>query len=260
MASSPRMRYKSRRLPVRALGPGGKILDRDGFAMPVQIARSLVGSLLLLMLAAWSVGPAAAAPYVVTGVPVDVTAADAVTARDQAILEGQRKAFAMLMEQQLGPEQAATIKTPSDDHLSAMIENFEVESERISGVRYVGVLTFRFDQASVDAATGKAPDPTAEVVTDAMPSGPVRTITVDVPIGSLRDWLEVQRRLSVIRTVQRTDVRGIARTEGELNLVFFGDEAALQQALAQQQLTLSKDDQRWVLQLGSDGGAATSTP
>lgn len=226
--------------------------------MPVHIARSLAGALLLL-LAAWGVSPAAAAPYVVTGVPVDVTAADAVTARDQAILEGQRKAFAMLMEQQLGAEKAATIKTPSDDRLSAMVENFEVESERISGVRYVGVLTFRFDQASVDAATGKAPEPTAEIVTDAMPSGPVRTITVNVPIASLRDWLEVQRRLAGIRTLQRTDVRGIARTEGELNLVFFGDELALQQALAQRQLTLSKDAQRWVLQLGADG-AATGSP
>lgn len=197
--------------------------------------------------------------YVVSGVPVDVTAADAVTARDQAILEGQRKAFAMLMEQQLGPEKAATITTPSDERLSAMVEDFEVESERISGVRYVGVLTFRFDQDSIDAATGLAPEPTAEIVTDAMPSGPVRTITVNVPIASLRDWLEVQRRLSGIRTVQRTDVRGISRTDGELNLVFFGDELALQQALAQQQLTLSKDAQRWVLQLGADG-AATGSP
>lgn len=226
--------------------------------MPVQIVRCLAGSLLFL-LAAWCVAPAAAAPYVVSGVPVDVTAADAVTARDQAILEGQRKAFAMLMEQQLGPEKAATITTPSDERLSAMVEDFEVESERISGVRYVGVLTFRFDQDSIDAATGLAPEPTAEIVTDAMPSGPVRTITVNVPIASLRDWLEVQRRLSGIRTVQRTDVRGISRTDGELNLVFFGDELALQQALAQQQLTLSKDAQRWVLQLGADG-AATGSP
>lgn len=226
--------------------------------MPVQIVRCLAGSLLLLLVA-WSAAPAVAAPYVVSGVPVDVTAADAVTARDQAILEGQRKAFAMLMEQQLGAEKAATINTPSDDRLSAMIEDFEVESERISGVRYVGVLTFRFDQDSIDAATGKAPEPTAEIVTDAMPSGPVRSITVNVPIASLRDWLEVQRRLSGIRTVQRTDVRGIARTEGELNLVFFGDELALQQALAQRQLTLSRDAQRWVLQLGADG-AATGNP
>lgn len=239
-------------------GLGRKILDRDGFAMPVQIVRCLAGSLLLLLVA-WSAAPAAAAPYVVSGVPVDVTAADAVAARDQAILEGQRKAFTMLMEQQLGPEKAATIKTPSDDRLSSMIEDFEVESERISGVRYVGVLTFRFDQDSIDAATGKAPEATAEIVTDAMPSGPVRTITVNVPIASLRDWLEVQRRLSGIRTVQRTDVRGIARTEGELNLVFFGDELALQQALAQRQLTLSRDAQRWVLQLGADG-AATGNP
>jgi len=215
---------------------------------------------LILLAAAWGVRAEAAAPYVVSGVPVDVTAADAVTARDQAILEGQRKAFAMLMEQQLGTEKAAAIKTPGDNQLSAMVQDFEVESERVSGVRYVGVMTFRFDAASIDAATGKAPDPGAEIVTEAMPSGPVRTITVDVPIASLREWIEVQRRLAGIRTLQRADVRGLARTEGRLNLVFFGDEAALQQTLAQRQLALVRDAQRWVLRLGDGGGTTTGSP
>jgi hypothetical protein len=214
----------------------------------------------LAMLAILACGLArAATPYVVSGVPVDVTAADAATARDQAIAEGQRKAFSMLMEQLVGAEQASTIPTPSDSQLSGMVQDFEVESERLSSVRYIGVMTYRFDAASIDAIIGKPTDGT-DVTIGATPTGPVRTLTVNVPIASLRDWVEIRRRLAGIPTVQRADVRALARTEGQLNLVYYGDEAQLQQALAQRQLSLLQDPQQWVLQLGGYGGTTTGTP
>jgi len=261
MASSPAMRYKSGRFAVRRLRPGGKILDPEGFAMPARLAPlRAVQRIFVIALALVGCGPAlAAAPYVVSGVPVDVTAADAATARDQAIVEGQRKAFSMLMEQLVGAETAATIQTPSDAQLSGMVQDFEVESERLSSVRYIGVMTYRFDAASIDAIIGKPADGT-DVTIGAVPSGPVRTLSVSVPIASLRDWLEIRRRLAGIPAVQRAEVRALARTEGQLNLVYFGDEVQLQQALAQRQLSLLQDPQQWVLQLGEYGGTTTGTP
>ena len=227
------------------------------------LAAQWVFSVALALLAAIGGGSAwAAAPYVVSGVPVDVTAADAATARDQAIAEGQRKAFAMLMQQLVGADKAATIQTPSDSELSAMVQDFEVESERLSSVRYIGVMTYRFDAASVDAIIGKPADGTTGMTIGAVPSGPVRTLTVSVPITSLRDWTEVRRRLTGIPAVQRAEVRALARTEGQLDLVYFGDEMQLQQALAQRQLSLLEEpqQQQWVLQLSEYGGATTGTP
>ena len=264
MASSPAMRYKSDPFTVRPLRPGGKILDPEGFAMPARLAPLRAAHWMFLialaMLAAVGCRPAlAAAPYVVSGVPVDVTAADAATARDQAIVEGQRKAFSMLMEQLVGAETAATIQTPTDSQLSGMVQDFEVESERLSSVRYIGVMTYRFDAASIDTVIGKPADGT-DVTIGAVPSGPVRTITVSVPIASLRDWVEIRRRLAGVPAVQRAEVRALARTEGQLNLVYYGDETQLQQALAQRQLSLLQDPQQWVLQLGEYGGTTTGTP
>ena len=205
----------------------------------------------------------AAAPYVVSGVPVDVTAADSATARDQAIMEGQRKAFSMLMQQLVGADKAPTIQTPSDSQLSSMVQDFEVESERLSSVRYIGVLTYRFDAASVDAIIGKPAEGTPDATAGTTPSGPVSTLSVSVPITSLRDWVEVQRRLSGIPAVQRAEVRALARTEGQLDLVYYGDAGQLQQALAQRQLSLLQDAQQWVLQLSeysSTGTTTTGTP
>jgi hypothetical protein len=256
------MRYKSDRPAARRFRPGGKILDPEGFAMPARLAPLRATQwIFALVLALAGCGPALAAnPYVVSGVPVDVTAADSATARDQAIVEGQRKAFSMLMEQLVGADKAATIQTPSDSQLSGMVQDFEVESERLSSVRYIGVLTYRFDAASIDTIIGKPADGTPDVTIGAVPSGPTQTLSVVVPIASLRDWVEIQRRLSGIPSVQRAEVRSLARTEGELNLVFFGDEVQLQQALAQRQLSLLQDAQQWVLQLGENGGTTTGTP
>src|SRR5215470_11495116 len=217
--------------------------------MPARLARLIAAQWILVIALATPavVGcrtAQAAAPYVVSGVPVDVTAADAATARDQAIVEGQRKAFSMLMEQLVGAETAATIQTPSDSQLSAMVQDFEVESERLSSVRYIGVMTYRFDAASIDAIIGKPADSTSNVTIGEVPSGPVRTLSVSVPITSLRDWVEVQRRLTGIPTVQRAEVRALARSEGQLDLVYFGDEMQLQQVLAQRQLSLLQDAQQ----------------
>jgi len=262
MASSPAMRYKSGRFAARRFRPGGKILDPEGFAMPARLAPLRAAKwIFVIALALVGCGPAlAAAPYVVSGVPVDVTAADAATARDQAIVEGQRKAFSMLMEQLVGADKAATIQTPADAQLAGMVQDFEVESERLSSVRYIGVMTYRFDAASIDAIIGKPADGTPDVTIGATPSGPTQTLSVVVPIASLRDWVEIQRRLTGIPSVQRAEVRSLARTEGELNLVYFGDETQLQQALAQRQLSLLQGAQQWVLQLGENGGTATGTP
>ena len=264
MASSRTMRYKSDRPAARRFRPGGKILDPEGFAMPARLAPLRATQwIFALVLTLVGCGPALAAnPYVVQGVPVDVTAADSATARDQAIVEGQRKAFSMLMEQLVGADQAATIPVPGDSQLSGMVQDFEVESERLSSVRYIGVMTYRFDATSIDAIIGKPADGTPDVTIGAVPSGPTQTLSVVVPIASLRDWVEVQRRLSGIPSVQRTDVRSLARTEGQLDLVYYGDEGQLQQVLAQRQLSLLQDaqQQQWVLQLGENGGTTTGTP
>ena len=231
-----------------------------------HIAAATIVGALVLGAALVAGGPARAAnPYEVTGVPVDVTAADAATARDQAIVQGQRKAFGMLMEQLVGADKAATIQTPSDAALANMVQDFEVESERLSSVRYIGVMTFRFDADSVNALIGRPSDNGVDVsggagavgatpgTPEVVPTGPTQMLSVSVPIASLRDWVEVRRRLAGIPVVQRAEVRTLARTEGELNLVFVGDPTQLAQALAQRQLSLSQDAQQWTLRLAENG-------
>lgn len=210
---------------------------------------------LLILCGVFAVMPQAqAGTYTVSGIPVDVTAADASTARDQAIVDGQRAALQKLVENMMGAEKAKQIPLPSDDEISAMVQDFEVENERVSSVRYVGSLTYRFLSDPVDRLVGRAPAGTLDTTTMPMPAGPVRTITAKVPISGLEQWMEVRSKLVGVPLLHRADVRYLAPDEGKIDLVFSGEPAQLMQALAQHQLQLTQNGPDWMLlQLGVPG-------
>lgn len=237
-----------------------------GRGVPVGLVKWL--SLAAVGFICLSGGVAEARPYEVSGVEVDVTAADAAAARDQAIVEGQRTALQMLIEDLVGLEKAAQVPLPGDDAISAMVQDFEVESERLSAVRYIGVLTYRFDPSLVDdllGGVGGAPGSTVDTSGSTstsigvpatsssttypiLPAGPVRTLAVRVPIAGLQDWIEVRRRLATVAGI-RAEIRYLARDEARLNLLYSGNEQLLALALAQRQLQLSQAEQQWVLSL-----------
>lgn len=82
--------------------------------------------------------------FTVTDVPVDATAQSAVQARDKARLEGQQKAFHMLIDRLAAKQDQGKVPKLSDDQLTDLVQDFEVTSERTSAVRYIGTLTYRF--------------------------------------------------------------------------------------------------------------------
>ncbi|MEX1109772.1 MAG: DUF2066 domain-containing protein [Dongiaceae bacterium] len=80
----------------------------------------------------------------VSGVEVDVTGENAAAARNAAITLGQRKAFEKLLGQLVDSASLTALPPASDDQIGAMVSDIEIESERTSAVRYLGVLTYRF--------------------------------------------------------------------------------------------------------------------
>lgn len=82
--------------------------------------------------------------YTVEGVEVDVTAENAVKAREKALDEVQVKAYRMLAERFLTPEEMATFKDPDPITASSLVQDFEVIKEQLSKKRYKGTYTVRF--------------------------------------------------------------------------------------------------------------------
>jgi hypothetical protein len=87
--------------------------------------------------------------FVIEGVKVDITAADAVAAREQAFNQAQQDAFEQLAASLLSDKQLSTFQPPDVPTISTFVRDYEITDEQLSSVRYVGTYTFRFDKHEV---------------------------------------------------------------------------------------------------------------
>jgi hypothetical protein len=341
-----------------------------------MILRAALGMLfcLLVILPSRAGAETAVAVY---GIGVDVTSSDAVSAREKAVLAGQRQALTQVLGW-FAP--GATASLPGDTQITDMVADYQVESEKVSSVRYIGQMTFRFradalagwlQQSGVNAAVEAGPPvllllvqtsggknllfdagnawldawnqhrPADGLVRMLLPKGDAadagtitadaalagdnaklqalatrygvgevvvaaaaadqagvalsvkrytaagaiggfddklagdpdaadlaaidrlatqiqqdwisqnhaaagaassssveQRLTVEVPVGSLAQWSELNRRLAAVGTVRHVDVVYLMRSRAELDLLFTGDRNQLAGALAQQALLL----------------------
>src|SRR5215831_18183377 len=122
---------------------GASALRRVGRGR-VQKARvfrgvALVGAMMAL---AASANALTRAEIFTVSVPVDATAASANAARDAARLDGQRHAFAALLDRLTLARDRGRLPAASDTMLNQVIIGFEVANEHRSTVRYLADYTF----------------------------------------------------------------------------------------------------------------------
>lgn len=106
-------------------------------------------SLFTFILAFAAPAQANRALFTISDVTVDVTASNALTAREQAFTQAQAQAFTSLVERLSLEDDIAGTATPDPLTLSTMIRDYEVTKEQLSSVRYVGTYTFRFEEQAV---------------------------------------------------------------------------------------------------------------
>ncbi|MDX2225282.1 MAG: DUF2066 domain-containing protein [Rhodospirillaceae bacterium] len=101
--------------------------------------------------------PAAAAPFdpfLVSAVPVDVTANDTVSARERGLLQGRVAAFRRLMERLVARDTLATLPLPTPTEIVDMVQEFSIANERSSAVRYLADLNVKFNPIAVRSFLG----------------------------------------------------------------------------------------------------------
>ncbi|MCR9254965.1 MAG: DUF2066 domain-containing protein [Alphaproteobacteria bacterium] len=87
--------------------------------------------------------------FTVRDVAVDVTAASAASARDQALREGQDRAWALLLSRLTDADPRFLPLDDGEADMSGVISNLGIANERTSDVRYVADLTVGFDEQAV---------------------------------------------------------------------------------------------------------------
>lgn len=210
-------------------------------AIPVmcKLRLSLVAALLLVLLFARpllaAAQEAAANPYEVTGVQVDVTAENAPAARSKALADGARQALTMLIERYVPEDRRARFSRMPQDQIEDMISDFSIRNEKSSSVRYIATLDYRFKasrasrllrsagvtppdvqgQPGQPASTDAPPPPKPIVVVPIFETGPGQA-----PGGGADPWRDAWQALAAGsggRYVLATgDTAGIANDQARL--------------------------------------------
>lgn len=104
------------------------------------------------LLLAWAGGAHAQTEgdvYTVSGIPVDVTAADAVSARRQALVEGQRRGLERLLRRLVPSEEHGRLPPVETLPVERYVQNFSIGNEEVSSTRYIAQLTAAYDPEAV---------------------------------------------------------------------------------------------------------------
>ena len=106
----------------------------------------------VLAAALLSAAPAAAQNsgiFTVRGVPVDATAESVTQARNEAIAQGQARAFDRLMQRLVMTQDRQYVPQIGGNEIGSMVTDFSVANERTSDVRYLADMTVRFQPDAV---------------------------------------------------------------------------------------------------------------
>ncbi len=82
--------------------------------------------------------------FSVGNIPIEATDADPVKARDKALLEGDVKAFDLLMRRIVAEPDIAKLPALEAEQIQAMVAGFEFAAERTTSTRYAALLTVVF--------------------------------------------------------------------------------------------------------------------
>ena len=169
--------------------------------------------------------------YSVGGIDVDVTAADAIQARAQAIREAQRRGARQLVEQMVAPEERARVTPLDDARIDGMIRGVEFARERTTANRYIATLTVVFSADPVKAWLAEAGIRPSETVARAALVIPLWKGRSGVePLDDRNDWRAAWTALNTAGSaVPMTVLRGDRLDQNVMSVeeAYVGDISAL---------------------------------
>ncbi len=116
-------------------------------ASPLRVGRAMALRLAILIAVLVVCGPGlphAAALYTVAGVRADVTAANAVSARQQAIEQAERDGLTRLLRELTAEDEAGRLPSTAALPLEAYVQSYEVASEKVGPTRYIATINVSY--------------------------------------------------------------------------------------------------------------------
>jgi len=156
--------------------------------------------------------------FTVSGIPVDVVGADAVTARREALLAGQRAGLDRLLRRLVPAEAHGRLPAARNLPIDQYVQNFTIRNEELSSTQYIAELTVAYEPEAVrgllrDQGLAASETPSAPLVVLPLYEGPEgtrlwpddnpwwqawddnmdpeRLLRLSLPLGDLEDMTKV---------------------------------------------------------------------
>lgn len=88
-------------------------------------------------------------PYVISGLVIDVSAENAVKAREKAFTEALFKSYSMMIERLVPAEDRTKLRTPDAAELGRLLNDFTTKNEQMGATRYTATYEMRFKPRAV---------------------------------------------------------------------------------------------------------------
>ncbi|MCD6074920.1 MAG: hypothetical protein K0Q70_1803, partial [Rhodospirillales bacterium] len=119
---------------------------------------------------------------------------------------------------------------------------------------------------SLDALLERARRDTADLIEDSWKNANLiqfeqnSVMVAEMPLKSLGEWVEAQKRFREVALIQRVDLVLMSREEARFNVFYLGDASQLKMALAQKDLVLTEGEGSWTLGFSSRGSQSKGGP
>jgi hypothetical protein len=161
---------------------------------------------------------------------------------DQA-LNGDPAALAAISQRYDAGEALVAEALPEGDQVTVVVRRFR-DGELVS--------TDQVRAANLEAAVAAVTEPIQGEwkAQNLVGGGGEQSLTVAVPLTSLKEWTDIRRRLQSVSSLRSMSVRSLSRGLALVDITYAGDQRQLQFALAQRELTLAPEASGlgWVLQ------------
>ena len=122
-----------------------------------RLGHALLAALVgLLALPSFGHAQADPAVFQVSGIEVDASAANAVAARQEALLQGQREGLDRLLRRLVPAEEHGLLPAVGNLNVERYVQNFEITDEELSSTRYLAQLTVRYQPDAVRELLGSS--------------------------------------------------------------------------------------------------------
>jgi hypothetical protein len=195
---------------------------------------------------------AAANPYQINDIRVDVEGETAIDAREKALNQARRNAFSLLSERMGLVDQMAGVQT-DDGTIASMVDSFEINREKLSKNRYLASVNVTFNERALQAYLRRQSATAMPFQGDRMVDNAqninqnnvgaveqqnslnrqsqqlnTRHYVIQVNIADLRQWAMIRKRLEGIGNLK---IDNISSNRAVITLAYSGEATNLQNDL-----------------------------